>query len=44
MLEIGGGFNFHFSSKLEAKGGKPTLKKNSVRKISKLKVLNCVIF
>ena len=29
---IGGDFNFHFNSKLEAKGGKPTLKKKSLRK------------
>ena len=26
-------FNFHFNSKLEAKGGKPTLKKKSVGKM-----------
>ena len=30
---IGGRFNFHFNSKLEAKGGKPTLKKMSIRKM-----------
>ena len=30
---IGGDFNFHFNSKLEAKGGKPTLKKKSVGKM-----------
>ena len=29
----GGDFNFHFNSKLEAKGGKPTLKKKSVGKM-----------
>ena len=29
-------FNFHFNSKLEAKGGKPTLKKKSIRKMIKL--------
>ena len=41
----GGDFNFHFNSKLEAKGGKPTLKKKSIVKmIELLKVWNCVIF
>ena len=44
ILEIGGGFKFHCSAKLEAKGGKPTLKKKSIRKIIELKVLNCKIF
>ena len=29
---IGGDFNFHFNSKLEAKGVKPTLKKNLLEK------------
>ena len=29
---IRGDFNFHFNSKLEAKGGKPTLKKKSLGK------------
>ena len=33
---IGGDFNFHFSSKLEAKGGKPTLKEKSIRKMIEL--------
>ena len=33
---IGGNFNFNFNSKLEAKGGKPTLKKKSIRKIIEL--------
>ena len=33
---IGGDFNFHFNSKLEAKGGKPTLKKKSLGKMIKL--------
>ena len=28
---IGGDFNFRFSSKLEAKGRKPTLKKKSMK-------------
>ena len=31
-----GDFNFHFSSKLEAKGGKATLKKKSIRKMIEL--------
>ena len=30
---IVGDFNFHFNYKLEAKGGKPTLKKKSIRKM-----------
>ena len=30
---IGEGFNFHFNSKLEVKGGKPTLKKKSIGKM-----------
>ena len=30
---IGGDFNFHFNSKLEAKEGKPTLKKKSIGKM-----------
>ena len=29
---IGGDFSFHFSSKLEVKGGKPTLNKKSMEK------------
>ena len=33
---IGGYFNFHFNSKLEAKGGKPTLKKKSIKKMIEL--------
>ena len=33
---IGGDFNFHFNSKLEARGRKPTLKKKSIRKIIEL--------
>ena len=33
---IGGDFNFHFNSKLEAKGGKPTLKKKFIRKMFEL--------
>ena len=33
---IGGDFNFHFNSKLEAKGGKPFLKKKSLGKIIEL--------
>ena len=33
---IGGDFNFHFNSKLEAKGGKPTLKKKSLEKKKEL--------
>ena len=33
---IGGDFNFHFNSKLEAKGGKPTLKKKSLTKMIEL--------
>ena len=33
---IGGDFNFHFDSKLEAKGRKPTLKKKSRRKMIEL--------
>ena len=32
----GGGFNFHFNSKLEAKGGKPILKKISIGKMIEL--------
>ena len=32
----GGDFNFHFNSKLEAKGGKPTLKKKSIGKMIEL--------
>ena len=30
---IGGDLNFHFNSKLEAKGGKTTLKKKSLGKM-----------
>ena len=30
---IGGDFNFHFNSKLEAKGEKPIIKKKSIEKI-----------
>ena len=33
---IGGDFTFHFNSKLEAKGGKPTLKKKSIGKMIEL--------
>ena len=33
---IGGDFNFHFNYKLEAKGGKPTLKKKSIGKMIEL--------
>ena len=33
---IGGDFNFYFNSKLEAKGGKPTLKKKSIGKMIEL--------
>ena len=33
---IGGDFNFHFNSKLEAKGEKPSLKKKSIRKMIEL--------
>ena len=33
---IGGDFSFHFNSKLEAKGGKPTLKKKSIEKMIEL--------
>ena len=33
---IGRDFNFHFNSKLVAKGGKPTLKKKSIRKMIEL--------
>ena len=33
---IGGDFNVHFNSKLEAKGGKPTVKKESLRKMIEL--------
>ena len=33
---IGGDFNFHFNSKLETKGGKPTLKKKSIGKMIEL--------
>ena len=35
-IVIGGDFNFYFSSKLEAKGGKPTLKEKSIRKMIEL--------
>ena len=33
---IGGDFNFHLNSKLETKGGKPTIKKKSIRKMTEL--------
>ena len=33
---IGGDFNVHFNSKLETKGGKPTLKKESLGKMIEL--------
>ena len=33
---VGGDFNFHFNSKLEAKGRKPTLKKKSLGKMIEL--------
>ena len=33
---IGGGFNFHFNSKLETQRGKPTLQKKSIRKMIEL--------
>ena len=33
---IGGDFNLHFNQKLEAKGGKPTLKKKSIGKMIEL--------
>ena len=33
---LGGDFNLHFDSKLEAKGGKPVLKKQSVAKMIEL--------
>ena len=33
---VGGDFNFHFNSKLESKGGKPTLKKKSIGKMVEL--------
>ena len=33
---IGGDFNFHFNSKLEAKGGKPILKKKSLGEMIEL--------
>ena len=33
---IGGDFNFHFNSKLEAKWGKPTLKKKYIGKMIEL--------
>ena len=35
-IRIGGDFNFHFNSKLEAKGGKPTLTKKSIGKMIEL--------
>ena len=33
---IGGDLNLHFNQKLEAKGGKPTLKKKSIGKMIEL--------